>query len=93
MKRKLCQDLQFVIRSELKKISTKVFSHADLSTLKNHVGNRMLIWVKKSEGTGFSSGWQGYSLGFLLGFALRKSLGAALTALRKPRPSLLFYLD
>ena len=38
-------------------------------------------------------GWQGYSLGFTSGFALGKSLRAALPALVKPRPSLLFHLD
>ena len=39
MKRKLCQNLQFVIKSELKKRSKKVYSPADLSTLKNRFGN------------------------------------------------------
>ena len=37
--------------------------------------------------------WAVVSSGFPSGFALRKSLGAALPALGKPRPSLLFYLD
>ena len=35
----------------------------------------------------------GCSLGIPSGFALGKSLGAALPALGKPHPSLLFYLD
>ena len=43
--------------------------------------------------TWFSSGWQGCSSGFPMGFALWKSLRAAPPALGKPRPSLLFYLD
>ena len=38
--------------------------------------------------TEFSLGWQGCSSGFPSGFAL-----AALSALGKPRPSLLFYFD
>ena len=42
--------------------------------------------------TGLSSGWQGCSPEFPGGFALGKSLRAALQALGKPRPSLLFYL-
>ena len=46
----------------------------------------MLIKVKEL-------GWQSWSSGFPLGFALGKSLGAALPVLGKPRPSLLFYLD
>ena len=53
----------------------------------------MEICVKESGRTGFSSGWQGCSSGFPSGFTLWKSLGAALSAVGKPRPSLLFYLD
>ena len=61
--------------------------------LKQPIGNRIQIWVKESGRTGFSSGWQGCSLGFHLGFALGKSLGAALPALGKPHSSPLSYLD
>ena len=38
-------------------------------------------------------GWQGCSSRFPSGFALGKSLGAALPSLGKPRPSLVLYLD
>ena len=52
------------------------------------------LFVKCLLSTGPTpSSWQGCSLGFPLGFALGKSFGAALPALGKPRPSLLFYLD
>ena len=44
MKRKFCQNLQFVIRSGLKKLSKKGYWPADLSTLKNRVGNIILGW-------------------------------------------------
>jgi hypothetical protein len=42
---------------------------------------------------GFSSGWQGCSSVFPSGFALSKSLVAAIPALEKNPLSLLFYLD
>ena len=61
--------------------------------MRKPIMNIMLIRVNELGRTGFSLGWQGYSLGFSSGSSLRKSLRTALPALIKPRPSLLFYLD
>ena len=93
MKRKLCQNLQFVIRSELKKHS--LFPYL-WSSKDKHLKTYFRLNVNPNKESGwmeFSSGWQGCSSGFPSGFALGKSLGAALPALGKPPPSLLFYSD